>query len=480
MDPHASVTFSSGQVVNNVCDALLAYQPDFSIKPGIATAEEISDTEIVYTIREGATFSDGSPITATDVVFSLERAASPDSVIAYAFANVGSIDAVSDRQVRVVLIKPDVLFSRAMATVAGVILKKDWVEAAPNSVGTPSGGLVCSGPFVLEEWRSGNSIELRRNENYWDADKRPHAQTVEFQFITDASAMTQALSAGDIDGSYDLPATSIPILRNSDAGQLVFGPSTSGFSMSLARPDGPLSDPDLRNALQLMIDRESLAEVVFNGAASPGFTHLTQGTWPAAERDIYETASKQFEDERTFDMDAAKALVEKSSYSGATVVLAIPAGNDTSSRAAQLIQQQAKQIGIDMSIESLQPLIWLQSGYDPAAREGLDLLLSDSFNSSPSPLEPLFFLFMPGESYNYTQFDDPRVTALLEQARETTDPRASAELVVQAQKIYESASTAIPLLNTYSTMFINSRLTGAVTSVAFWSMPQMAYVGAAG
>ena len=338
LNPYASVTLSSGQVVKNICDALLSVDPEFNVGPGIAELEQVSDTRLVFTVLDGAVFSDGSPVTAEDVVFSMERAASPDSVVSYVFAHVDSITATSTREVTVELTEPDILFSSAMSTIAGTVLKKEWALAAVDAVGTPEGGLVCSGPFLLEDWTSGNSLTLRRNDAYWNDEVRPFAEQVEFTFVTDATAMAQALAAGEIDGGYDLPASAIPTLRDAGGGELVFGPSTTGFFLSVARPDGPLADLKLREALQHVVDRQALADVVFHGAAAPAYTQLTEGTWPSGERELYEQAYEPFVQGRAYDLEAARALVEESDYDGETVVLAIQAGNETSSRAAQLIQ----------------------------------------------------------------------------------------------------------------------------------------------
>ncbi|WP_315770762.1 ABC transporter substrate-binding protein [Rhodococcoides kroppenstedtii] len=480
LDPRNAVNYSSGQVVRNMCESVLAMDPEFGITSGLASVDQRSPTELVLTIDENAKFWDGTPVTPDDVVYSLNRSADPtDSVVSFAFVSLESVSATGPNEVTVRLTEPDSMFMQSMATISGAVIKKEWAEAAGDGVGTPEGGLMCSGPFELQSWDSGSRITMVRNDAYWNPELRPFASEVEFRFVTDASAVTQALQAGEIDGAYELPASVVPSLRTTDAGQLTLGPSTQGVNIAVARPDGPLADVAIREALQRAIDRDALSSSVFNGAAQPNYTHLTSTTWPNSERDAYQVLYDQFAEERAFDVEEAKTMVENSSYDGSPIVMVTRAGDDVMSRLAQLVQQQAKSIGLNVEVQVMQPLIFAQAQYDPSARVGVDLILSTSFNSGQNPLEPLGFDLLPGESYNYTNFDNPEVTRLLSEARASDDLTKQTELILEAQKIYEPDSSVISLVNTYTTTFVNKRLTGAVTSFAYWSMPQMAYIGSA-
>ncbi|MEW9548442.1 ABC transporter substrate-binding protein [Nonomuraea sp. NPDC050783] len=480
LDPRNAANYSSGQIVKNVCDSLLAVKPDFSTGPGLATLDQRSPTELVFTLRDGITFSDGTPVTADDVVYSLKRSADPASVVSFVFLYVEAIKKTGDKEVTVTFKQPDALFAGGMATISGAVVKKEWAERARENVGTPSGGLVCSGPFTLGEWRSGSGLTLKRNDSYWNKELRPFAKQVAFTFVTDATAVARALDAGEIDGAYELPVTAVPSLRKSQKGRLVFGPSTQSVSLGVARPDGPLADNKLRQALQRAVDREGLAKVVFQGAAEANYTLLPPATWPNAQRDLYRAAYDKYVKERAYDINAAKTLVQGSSYKGEPVVLATMAGDETMSRTAQLVQQQAKAIGVTIKIQTMQPLVWAEAGYDASKRQGVDLMLSSNFNAGQNPLEPLGFDLLPGQPYNYTEYDNAEVTKLLTEARQTLDPVESAQKIIKAQEIYEPNASTVPLLSTNTITFLNHRLTGAVTSFAYWSMPQMAYVGAAG
>ena len=479
LDPRMAATYSGGQVVNNLCEPLVTIDAEYNLSPNLAEFEQVSPSELRYTLTAEATFWDGTPVTAEDVAYSLNRAADPSSIVSFIYANVESIEATGEREVTVRFSKPDEMFNSEMTTIAGLIVQKDFTEKAGDKVGTPGGGLMCSGPFELTSWTSGDSIEITRNESYWNPDRRPFAKNVKFTFVTDTTAVTQALESGEIDGAYELSASSLGALADSSTGNLVFGPSTQSVRLDVAGPDGPLADLKLREALTHVVDREAIAEAIFNGAATPLYTYVTPTTWPNAESDLYQAEYNKFESARTYDVETAKSLVEESSYDGQEIVIAVSAGDETQGRVAQLLQQEAKQAGINIKIQALQPLVMAQAGYDAEKRKGIDLMYSESFNGVQDPLEPTGFTFLPEAFYNYTGFSDPTVTENLEQARQTFDGPERATLFLAAQEIYESANASIPVVSTNTATFLSKDLTGAITSFAYWAMPQMAYVGSA-
>ncbi|MFF8632392.1 ABC transporter substrate-binding protein [Streptomyces werraensis] len=477
LDPANAATPEGGQVVRNLCDTLLTMDAKFNLKPNLASHEQVSPTRLVLTIRSGTTFWDGSAVTSEDVAYSLQRAADPSKITSYLFAYVTSIKASGDK-VTIDFKQPDSLFTSEMVNM--VVVKKAFTEKAGDKFGSSSGGLMCSGPFKLDKWTVGSGIAISRNDAYWNKERRPFVRNVRFTFVTDGSALVQALNAGEIDGAYEIPASAVPSLAKSKAGRIVFGPSPQSTNLYVTQPDGVMADPKLRAALQRLVDRGALAKAVFHGAATPLYTLTAPSTWPNDQRGVYEKAYKPFESARSYDLDAAKKLVAESDYSGKEIVLAIVAGDDSQSRTAQLIQQQGRRVGLAVTIQTLQPLIYAQAGYDAGKRKGIDLLLSSNFSAAPDPLETIGFQYLPDEVYNYTGYDDPQFTKLFHEARSTFDAEQRATKITQAQELFEKANATIPLVSTNTTTFLNNRLTGAITSFAYWSTPQMAFVGGAG
>ena len=480
LDPRNAATYSGGQVVNNLCEPLVKIDADYNLSPNLADFDQVSPTELRYTLKGNATFWDGKPVTAEDVAYSLRRAADPSSIVSFIYANVKSIDVTGANEVTVRFKEPDELFNNEMTTIAGLIVEKDFTEKAGKTVGSADGGLMCSGPYQLASWKSGDSIEITRNEHYWNPDLHPLVKTVKFTFVTETTAVTQALESGEIDGAYELPASSLASLAGSAKGDLVFGPSTQSTSLARANPGGVLANEKVAQSLQLIIDRAGIAKAIYHGAATPLYTYVSPTTWPNDQKDQYQAAYDSLAKERALDPEKAKELVKESGYNGEPIVLAVYAGDETQGRVSQLIQQEAQQVGLNIKIRALQPLVMSQAGYDAKKRKGLDLMYGESFNGVQDPLEPLGFTFLPDAFYNYTNFSDPRVTDDLTNARKTMDATERAKLILDAQTVYEQANVSIPIVSTNTVTFLRKGLTGAVTSFAYWAMPQMAYVGSTG
>lgn len=478
LDPTNAITYSGGTVVSNLCDPLLRVKPDFSVQPYLATYEQPSPTQIVFTVRDDAKFWDGTPVTAEDVAFSLERSSDPARITSFIFAKVKSITS-SGSDVVVDFNEPDELFIKEMAGLAASVVKKDFVGSAGNAFGTPETGIMCSGPLKLEKWASGDSITAVRNEDYWNEEYRARPAKVRYSFITDSTAITQALNAGEIDGSYELPPETITSLRKSSTGTLRIGPSLSSTGISVSHPDGPLADLKLREALQSVIDREALAKVVYKGTATPLYTTVTPTTWEPDAKAVYQPAYEKFAADRAFNVDKATKLVKESNYDGSTIVLAIRSGDATQNQIGQLVQQQAKKAGINIRIKAMQSLEYDQGGYDPSKREGIDLRLESSFNGVQDPVEPIGFLYLPEAFYNHTEFNDPEVTKLISQIQTSSDADERAKLFVEAQARYEPEQANIPLLTTNTISFVKKDYAGVITSWAYWSSPSQALIGAA-
>ncbi|MFG2965873.1 ABC transporter substrate-binding protein [Streptomyces sp. NPDC048288] len=477
LDPPNAATYGGGQVVMNLCDTLVRYDADYHLSEGLATFKQESPTKLVYNLHT-AKFWDGKPVTAEDVVYSLGRAKA-DSIVSSFFQSVKSIKATGDKEVTVTFSEPDEKFNSEMANISGVIVEKAYAEKAGKNFGTAAGGLMCSGPFKLDQWKSGNSITMSRNDAYWDSTRIPKAKKVKFTFVTDTNALTQALDTGEIDGAYELPPNAIKALEKSEEGRLYFGPSTQGTGLNVANAGGVTADPKLGAALQRAIDREAIVKAVYHGAGQPLYTGLTPRTWPSDQTARYEKAYAKFKKARSYDIDAAKKLVEESSYQGQELIVAYQAGDPTIARIAQLIQQQAKQAGINLKLQSMGALAYQQAGYDASKRTGVDYLFGSSFNSVADPLEPALFNYLPNSPYNYTDYKDAQTTALLKEAVRTFDAAKRAELVIRAQDRWEAVNGTVPLVATDTVTFLNKRLAGAITSFAYWSMPNMAFIGSA-
>jgi len=479
LDPPNVPTYSAMAVVANLCDSLMSVDESGTLISGLAKATQETPTHLVFTLRAQAKFWDGSPVTTDDVVYSLKHAAAPTSYLAPTFEKVTNITAVSDTQVAVDFSAPDAAFLPTMAGAGGAVMERAFSEKAGAALGTPGVGIMCSGPFILDKWNAGTDIRLVKNDSYWNKARQARVSNVRLTFVTDTSALTQALTTGEIDGGWEIPSSAIPALKSASSGSLYYGDTTTVWSLRVASPSSPLAkNSDLRQAFQHMIDRAAIAQAVFHGAASPWSTAISPNSWPVSVRDSTKADYKKIADQRAFDVTLARKLVTESGAKGTHVELIVASGDETASQLAQLVQAQAGEVGLTLKIRSLQPLEYAQAMYDPAVRGSSDLMLSSSGDVVQEPLASIRYYFLPKGLYNWDGYDDSELAKIYSQAVGELDVSKRTALTLEIQKRFEARGATIAIVNPYQVNFVNNRLGGVITSSAYATMPSLTYIGA--
>lgn len=467
-------------VNSNICDRLLTLEPDYSLGPSLATSWKYSADHmaLTFTIRDGVKFSDGDPMTAEDVRYSLARYMDPQVASGYAksvYGSVSNIAVTAPDQVTVSFKTPDSMFLPAMSVAPGVIMEKKFVEANGAATGSPAVGVMCTGPYKIDKWSPGSGITLTANPNYWNTQNAPHAKKVDLQFISDSSALTQALQSGAIDGSYEVPPSAIAPLQKA-SGTLYYGPDQTMLQIFPVAP-GPMSDPKLRQAFSKLVDRAAIADKVFHGAATPLYTMVPEVLWGTDNKDLYESGLKNVPTDKTADIDGAKKLIGQMQTPPTSLTMVTIAGNEQMSQIATLLQQQAKQVGIDLKIKQIQPSDNASYFIDPNARAGVDLIMNIGVAVVPDIVYYPRRTVTTGAGFNLAKFSDTNVDQQIGQVVQTFDPRQRAQLLSQAQPSYEPQRVTIPLVNNYEILYLRKGLTGAITSFAYVFNPSLASIG---
>jgi peptide/nickel transport system substrate-binding protein len=482
LDYVKAADYGPDMVVSNLCDSLLRLEPDYSSSPSLATSWKTSSDHLTttFTLRTDVKFWDGHPMTPEDVVYSLERNLDPknEPVNGAFFENVKSITAKGNDQVVVTFSKPDELFIKEMATVAGQVSEKAYTESKGSKYGSAEGGVMCSGPFELDSWTPGQNITLAANTDYWNPDLRPLASKVVLHFISDTSTLAQAIKSGEIQGAYELPPAILPAVEQSGAGSVYQGRSLQVYELGPNGP-GPMEDQKLRQALGMVIDREALAQVVFHGAADANYTLIPPPAWDPTALDVYQKAYDAIPHPDGTDIDAAKQLIAGDPNASATIVLAIGAGNQTGVDTATLIQQEAAQIGLKIEIKQMQPLEFSTAFFDANARKGVDLMLTQGWVDVPDPLDYLGLIVLPNSYFNWIGLKNDKVAALVDKARSNYDDQQRAMQITQAQASYEPTQPEIPMLALHELAYLSNDVTGAPISFAYIFEPSLATVGSA-
>ncbi|KJL41554.1 MULTISPECIES: ABC transporter substrate-binding protein [Microbacterium] len=470
--------YADNQVLSNVCESLLRLNPDYTLTPGLAEAFEHPTPETwVYTIRDGVTFHDGTPLTAADVVASMSRHLDPEVGSSWysVYQNVASIQQTGDRQVTVTMNQADSQFNLAMGGAAGVVESAATLADKGADYGNSSGLVNCTGPFELSEWKSGESVTLTRYDDYWDASLRAKAGEVEILFMTDANARVNALKSGEVDGGWMIPTDAISQLQSSGKGDIHFGLNTAVGSLVVSNLEGPLGDERVRRALLMAMDRQGILDAAAKGYGEVTDVLTTESVWVGAGDAALKEAFDGLE-EYPYDVEAAKKLIDEAGVTGEEIVIATaPISNDFTV-ISQGAAAAAQSIGLTATIETVSPSAYTALFSDPSAREGIDLFYTSWYLSSPDPLE-MYSVLRTGEFSNYGNWSDPEFDALVNEAVAIDDPAARSEVTAQAQRIANAQLPWLPLLQGPMTLFLGDRVTGVAPSVAFMYYPWAATIG---
>ncbi|MFF2277571.1 ABC transporter substrate-binding protein [Agromyces sp. NPDC058126] len=470
---------SSNLTLANMCEGLVRQNEDLSLSPALAERIDHPDElTTVFTLREGVTFWDGTPLTAADVVFSLERHRDADAGSYWGvpfYDSVESIAATGDAEVTVRFSQPDSLFERMLGTAAGIIGSKAFVESQGAAYGTAQGGVMCTGPFAFGEWRSGSSITMTKNAQYWDAELVPLVQELTLTFVADENTITNSLVSGDIDGAYATPLSATETLASSENGTLSLGTSTDWMAIRPTEKEGPMKDLAVRQALSLLLDREAIAKTVFRGTATPSLTPIQPGAWGYAA-DTWQAAYDEIP-APVFDVAAAKQLIDENGLAGTGISIAIPADSEAEAKTAEILTSAAKQAGLEIDITTLPQTSFTELYFDAAARAGYDAFLVQEYGAGVS--DPIVSMseFTPLSAYNYGAYDDAVLTDSVRQGFATTDDEARAAVLIEGQTRMVDDLPLITVVNPEHRVYMNDRITGATASRAALYYPWAAKIG---
>lgn len=416
-------------LVDNIYQGLVARTPEQDIVPALAEEWDVSDDGLTYTftLREGVTFHDGQELTPQDVVWSLttrkETAEWRDSA---RLANVSSIEA-DGQQITLTLDEPDSSLLWNLTGRAGLVLKEgDEVDYNTAANGT--------GPFVLDEWRQGDSITFVRNVAYWG--EPAQVAEVVFDYIPDNQAALNAALAGEIDVLTGFDANLKEQVEEGGDFALVLGQSTDKGTLAFNQNEGsPLADQNVRQAIRQAIDHDAFVEALGAGETQYGpIPSLDPG---------YEDLS----DVAPYDPEAARTLLEEAGAEDLELTLTIP--NFYPTTIPQILVSNLNEVGITLEVDSVDFSTWLNDVY---INQDYDL-------SFVLHTEARDFENWANPDYYFT-YDNPEVQELYAQSLASTDEEEAAALLAEAARIVSEDAAGDWLYNGASVVAVGTNIGG--------------------
>ena len=403
------------------------------------------------TLKPNLMYSDGTPVTADDVVFAFDRIRKGPQ--AYFIAPVDSAQATDARTVTLNLPKPYPDLQDALAYYAVMIHPRAKIEADPDYFTHP----VSAGPYMVQQWTPGTaSMKLQANPHYIGG--APAITSLELVSVADLTSRVLQVATGQLDWAYDLPASA----RDSLPQQVAAAPhpiaGMYNVTINLSQ-EGPLSDVQVRQALSLAIDREQVNQTAFFGISKAAQAFLYTGV-PEWEP-ILPNGGKR-------DLDGAKKLLADSPFaSGFDFTLQTWGSRPGWKEASLVIAGNLKDLGINVTVDPIE---------DAVASANLTAgKYQAQFSGNTG--HPIFFLrnqFTPKTFWgDAARYDNAQVTALLDQASVETDPAKRKDLFTQVQKQTLQDLPHIPICE--RVVLIGSRL--PATTVDAVSPGELIHVG---
>ncbi len=422
LDPNlftSAIDYSRGRAhYNALCqvDTNLAPQPELAESWGASSDAK----EWTFKLRKDVHFHDGTPLTADDVVWSMNRHISVDStsVVKDTLAFVDEWKKVGPHEVKAVLNTSN---SDLPILLGGLYQLKVIKNGS-------SGDGIGTGPFIMEEFSPGVRSISKRNENYWRTPAPLDA--VEIFAITDTVARTNAVIAGDVHMIADVEPRSIRQIESAEGVTMISIPTGAWNGICAIKNTEPGSNPDFVRGLQLIQDRERIVKKILKGHGSIG---NDQPINPAYGADYCSELPI-----REFDPDQAKFHLEKSGYTSAEVHVA-PVGAGIE-EVCLLMQTNLAKIGFDLKIRKVP-----NDGYWGAVWR-VEPINVTSWNMRPTSNSMLAIAFAPGAPWNDSYWDHPRMGELLKLSLAELDPAKRHEMYCEMQTlIHNESGMVIPM-----------------------------------
>lgn len=445
-------------VLTNLYDTLIIPSNDGkSLTPGLATKWQASDDGKTFTLtlRPGTKFSDGSPITAEDVVWSLDRARDPKKGIwNFLLVSVDKVEAKDAATVVLTLKNADPSLPAALATFNSAIMPKKLFEASPGATDDEKAKAfaehpVGSGPFVLSSWQRGGVMKLVRNPNYWadgdDGKKLPYLDGVDFPIIPDDSTRILKLQSGEVDGAEFIPYARVKELQADPKIDMKLFPSTAIQYLTVNdRPnlaDGsnnPLSNEMVRQALNYAINKKALIQIVTHGIGTPMRSFMSSTT------PMFVDLGEAY----PYNPTKAKDLLKQAGFEkGLSISSLALAGSADDVNIVSALQQMWGQIGVKLTIEQV----------DNATRDAryhkpdFQMRTGDWTNDINDPNEiTSYFSYYPNIENQHSGWDNKESDALYEKSQSEADPVKRA---AEYKTIQENYMKAAPIFFLYEVPF---------------------------
>ena len=409
------------------------------------TAEEQADGTYLWTfkLKQGVKFHDGTEMKADDVVACLNNVQNMPEVSMYSnqFSEKG-VSKVDDYTVQMTTAGPSASLMYDLAHHANMVVPARFIENGETSSANPIG----TGPYKFVKWDRGEQLTFEAHADYFNKAEVAKIKNVIWRIIPEGSSRTIALEAGEVDYVIELDTTSVTSLDANDKINVMKVPSTSHNWLCINNEVEPFNDINVRKALNAAVNKENVIKVALNGLGIVASSQTPLGM--LGEIGEYQSGYDKY------DVALAKEYMAAWGGDPSTIKLDMICSNDTKRRAAEVIQDNLKEIGINAEIVSMDLATYLDetrlgnfSGFiggwtcDEMMNFLKGVCHSNNINAS-----------------NKTRAGSPELDAIIDQACMTIDRAEREQLLQSATRILNEACYQVPLYQDFTVSAHNVNL----------------------
>ena len=404
--------------------------------------ENISESEWEFTIKTGVKFHDGSEMTVEDVKASLEWAKGFPEVSLYN-DDIVSVDIVDDDTIKITTPGPDAMLLSNLCHHGNAIVPKALIDSGHDFNTEPIG----TGPYKFVEWNRGDSVVFEAFEDYFDG--APAIKNMTWKVIPEGSSRTIALEAGEIDFIVEVEAMDSDRLKGNEELEVIQYEATNESWLMMNNEKPQFQNQNVRHAINSAINKDDIVTVAFNGLAVPAISQCPYNFEGSTEvnADVY-------------DVEKAKEYLDASGVDPSTLGFSIISSDDTKKRAAEVIQSNLKEIGIEATIESMDLATYLS-----ATTEG-DYEAAIGGYSSSDLLSYVVGVYHSDsiDASNKTRLNNPEVDALIDQAKVTLDDAERVKIFEELSALLNELCTQAPLWQAVTLRAYDAKLGGVEVS----------------
>jgi len=434
-DPSSSNDIPSNEIIRQIFDTLLVMDyetmepvPSLAERYALENHADGQLRQIRLFLKQGVLFHNGDEMKASDVKFSLERAAiSPQSTTVA--AEIEGVDIIDDYQVVIILKEPYAPMLRNLTQTQLAIVSERAVQElgndafAQNPVGT--------GPMKFVKYQAGDRVELTRWDGYWG--EAPRMRNITFRIITDIMTQILELETGGVDIINSIPAHDIARIEANPNLQVFRRPNTQFNYMGMNNKKAPFNDARVRRAIVHAIDREALIANAWPGVGKLALGPMNSTLWAAAGDQLPPTE---------YNPEKARQLLAEAGYpNGFSTTLAT---NELAERVtiAQITRNMLAQVGINVDIQIMEWAAYL----DWTARGEHDMFLLGWVVGTGDPHSALeiYNSRSHGTAGNRSFISNPSLDRLLNLARAEMDSAKRYDMYIEAQKIINNEMPVMP------------------------------------